>query len=189
MNEPSFRVTNVGGQGPSQWSPAHVGAIAPDSGHVAPLIGERDFSRFAGIEVWDAWPVQDADGRPAVLGDGVTLWMALAAPNSADPDERHGRASIHLFQRDRSGWTPLGPVMPDGFSPGSREWSGSAVLADDGRSLSLYFTATGKRGEAEPSFVQRLFSARAQLEGTPGSYRFGGWHGLEEAVVRDAALY
>ena len=79
--------------------------------------------------------------------------------------------------------------MPDGFSPGSREWSGSAVLADDRRSLSLYFTAAGERGEGELSFLQRLFFAAATLENGGDGYRLTDWHGLGEIVERDPAHY
>jgi levansucrase len=79
--------------------------------------------------------------------------------------------------------------MPDGFSPGSREWSGSAVLGEDRQSLSLYFTATGRRGEAEPGFLQRLFVARASLNGSPGAYRVGDWREVEEIVQADPSLY
>ncbi|RZA28818.1 MAG: glycoside hydrolase family 68 protein, partial [Proteobacteria bacterium] len=172
------------------WSPQLVRVIVLDEAHIAPVIGEQDFARISDeLQVWDAWPVQNVDGSPSELPGGSTLWMALAAPEAPDPDARHAVARIHLFQRDSGGWTPLGPVMPDGFSPGSREWSGSAVLADDRKTLTLYFTATGVRGESEPSFVQRLFVAHAQLAGSQGAWHFSGWNGLEEIVTRDPAFY
>ena len=159
-------------------------------GHVAPLIREADFARYSDdFDVWDSWPVQLADGQPAQFEGGVTLWMALAATRFADPDERPGHARIHLLQRDASGWTHLGPVMPDGFAPGSREWSGSAVLSRDLRDLTLYFTATGRRDEAELTFEQRIFSATARLAGASGSYRFGEWSGLDEIIRRDPTYY
>jgi levansucrase len=79
--------------------------------------------------------------------------------------------------------------MPDGFSPGSREWSGSAVLDSDGRGLDLYFTAAGRGGEAKSTFVQRLFRARASLDRVDGSWCFRDWRELAELVAQDTAMY
>lgn len=157
---------------------------------MAPTITAADFARVSPeLDVWDAWPVQTIAGSPAPVGEGETLWMALAAPHHEDPDERHGLARIHLFERDGGSWLPLGPIFPDGFTPGSREWSGSAVLDPDGQRLTTYFTAAGVRGEATPSFRQRLFSARATLRGSRGRWHLGDWHDLAEIVEPDPAWY
>lgn len=175
---------------PSCWTAGQVGAIRVDASNTAPLIRNGDFVRIApDLDIWDAWPIQDADGAPSALDDGQTLWMALGAPPFPDPEERHGHARIHLISQDASGWRHLGPAMTDGFSPGSREWSGSAVLAPDRRTLTLYFTATGRRGEATPTFEQRLFRAEATLTRATGDYRLVDWHGLREIVARDPAQY
>ncbi|MCA1196979.1 glycoside hydrolase family 68 protein [Sphingomonas sp. R647] len=172
------------------WTADHLHALAATRHDRAPLIGDADVVRIApDLDIWDAWPVQDADGGPSALPGGQTLWMALGAPRFPDPDERHGHARIHLMLRDATGWQPLGPAMPDGFSPGSREWSGSALLAADRRTLTLFFTATGRRGEATPTFEQRLFRADATLARVDGAYRLTDWRGLDEFVVRDPAHY
>jgi levansucrase len=115
--------------------------------------------------------------------------MALGAPHSADPDQRHGRARIHLLQRRGGRWTDLGPAMPDGFSPGSREWSGSAVLDVASGILTLYFTATGQRGEAEPTFLQRLYRARATLSSAEGKPHLTDWRDLAQVAERDDRYY
>lgn len=175
---------------PDRWTAADVARIDPLAMSTAPLIGEREIVRVsAELDIWDAWPLQIQTGAPMVFEDGATLWMALAAPRFEDPDDRHGHARIHLFRRDAAGWSPLGPAMPEGFSPGSREWSGSAVVDADGRALTLYFTATGRRGETAPTFEQRLFSARASLETSGDRPRLFDWRDLREVVERDAAHY
>ncbi|USQ93943.1 glycoside hydrolase family 68 protein [Caulobacter sp. RL271] len=175
---------------PDRWAAADVARIDARGMSTAPLIVESDIVRVApDLDIWDAWPVQVQSGSPMVFGRGVTLWMALASPRFDDPDTRHGHARIHLLQHDASGWSHLGPVMPDGFSPGSREWSGSAVLDADQRALTLYFTATGRRGEASPTFEQRLFSARASLGISDGRFSFSDWRDLREIVERDPADY
>ena len=175
---------------PTRWTAPQVHAIGTQAHDTVPLIHESEVVRVApALDIWDAWPIQDADGMPTALGDGRTLWMALGAPRFPDPDTRHGHARIHLLSRDAAGWTHLGPAMPDGFSPGSREWSGSAVLAADRTSLTLYFTATGRRGEPAETFEQRLFRATARLTRDDGAYRLVDWDGLDEIVVRDPAQY
>jgi levansucrase len=172
---------------PYRWSAPGVDLAGRS---VAPVIVGRDVVRVSpDLDIWDAWPIQADDGRPAVLAGGGTLWMALGAPRFEDPDARHAHARIHLLARDDDAWHPLGPAMADGFSPGSREWSGSAVLDADGATLTLYFTATGRRGEAQPSFEQRIMQARATLRHAAGTWSLADWRGLTDAVARDPAHY
>jgi levansucrase len=175
---------------PARWTPEQVSGIACQAPSFTPLIADHDVSRIApDLDIWDAWPVQDDDGRPAQIAPGETLWMALASPRFDDPDERHGHARIHLLQRLHGRWRHLGPVMPDGFSPGSREWSGSALLGPDRKVLTLFFTAAGRRHEGQPTFEQRLFTAEATLEGSTANRSFAAWRGLREIVDRDPSCY
>ena len=174
---------------PDRWTAAHVDAIRPGF-DAAPVIAARDIIRIApDLDIWDAWPIQDADGMPSEVAAGRTLWMALGAPRFPDPEERHAHARIHLLERNPMGWKHLGPVMPEGFSPGSREWSGSAVLAPDRTTLTLYFTATGRRGEPVPTFEQSLFRAQATLSRVADAFRLDDWRGLREFVARDPNHY
>lgn len=176
------------GKGPARWFVPSSQAFASRASE-APLIAADDVVRIApDLDVWDAWPVQHPDGHPVDLG-GFTLWMALGAPHFADPDQRHGHARIHLLLNCDGKWQDLGPAMPDGFSPGSREWSGSAVLERASGVLTLYFTATGLRGEASPSFLQRLFRARATLVVDEGQPALTDWRDMAEVAPRDPAYY
>lgn len=172
------------------WTADHVRTIEDQQHSTAPLIGDGDFRRISDdLDIWDAWPVQEPGGQPASLRDGSTLWMALGSPRFADPDERHGHARIHLLHERAGAWLPLGPAMPDGFSPGSREWSGSAVANPGANTVTLYFTATGRRGEARATFEQRIFSATATLHDDDPQPRLDDWRELREIVVRDPAHY
>lgn len=175
---------------PAAWTEAQLRLLASVRHDAAPRIhGEQVVRVSPDLDIWDAWPIQEADGTPAELEGGITLWMALGAPQFPDPDERHSHARIHLLARSAAGWTHLGPALADGFSPGSREWSGSALLAPDRTTLILFFTATGRRGETTPSFEQRLFRAEATLDATGGAYRLIDWRALREIIVRDPAHY
>jgi len=174
---------------PSLWEAPPSGGFATPATGVAPLIADTDFARVASdLDIWDAWPVQLSGGQTAEFASGSTLWMALGTPPFDDPDERHGHARIHLLQQRNGVWNHLGRAMPDGFSPGSREWSGSAIFDEATRTITLYFTATGVRGEPEPSFAQRIFRARATLP-PEEPVRLVDWRDLEEIVVRDPAHY
>jgi levansucrase len=170
----------------SFWKPSHVDALRDEGVRHAPLIGAADVVRAApGLDIWDAWPVQLRDGAPWRIDGRAELWMALTAPPFDDPDVRHQHARIHLFQRsDR--WIHVGPAMPDGYSPGSREWSGSAIIDPATNELSLFFTAAGRRGEPALSFEQRMFSAQATVAREGQSARLTDWRNLREIISGDA---
>jgi len=117
-------------------------------------------------DVWDSWPILEEDGS-TVVACGAELWMALAVPAVGHPEERHDLARIRLLARNGERWRDLGDVFPDGASPGSREWSGSAVRRADG-TVSVFYTATGVHGESRPTFRQQVVEARARLTEVDG---------------------
>lgn len=167
----------------SEWTAAHVAGIDMaalpalpliDAGVVPPVLPGRD--------LWDLWPLQHADGRVATV-EGGELWFALSAPALGDPVERHGLARIRLLHFGDNVWRDLGDALPDGFSPGSREWSGSAIV--EGDTVTLYFTAAGRRGEPGLTFEQRLFETRARIAGTT----LTGWTPPVESVASDGIDY
>lgn len=176
--------------GVTAWTAEQVRLVAGGNAPASPPITQNAFCRVSpDLDIWDAWPLQDPAGTPSPLADGSTLWMALGSPRFPDPDERHAHARIYLLHLKDGEWTGLGPAMPEGFSPGSREWSGSAVLDPGSRDVTLYFTATGRRGEPVPTFEQRIFSATATLAGGVGRPKLEGWRDLREIVLRDPAYY
>ena len=168
--------------GVARWHPQSIAAVHGQT-EIA-LIGADDVCPvIPGIDLWDSWPLAHEDGRTVVHG-GRQFWFFLSAPIFPDPGQRHDHARIRLASLGEDGWRDHGNAMPDGFSPGTREWAGSAVLHDDGASVSLLFTAAGRRG-GPPSFEQRLFVARGVL-GVDGP---GQWSSVEELVRADGARY
>lgn len=179
-------MTSTSEQATTRWTlPAGgAGVIAP--ANLLPVIETRHVRVLGdGLVYWDAWPLLTEDGSLYRTADGDRLWFALAAPRSDDPDERHSRARIHLLTERDGRFTPRGPAMPDHWSPGSREWSGSAVIDPGSHTLTLAFTAAGRRGEAATTFEQRLFRATGTLAGT----KITGWSMPEEFVVADGHHY
>lgn len=146
---------------PRTWTSHDLARLAGAAIARMPVLTEGDVRRvLPNLDVWDAWPLADAEGCP-VPWRGGELWFALAAPAFADPEERHGHARIHHFYRRADGFHHLGVTLPDGFSPGSREWSGAARM--EGAEAVLYFTAAGLRGESALTYRQRLFVTRSPL--------------------------
>lgn len=148
--------------------------------HVRPLL--------PGVDLWDLWPVQDRNGQTAPIAGGA-LFLLLSAPLLPNPNDRHAVARIRLMHRVADDWHDLGPLLPEGFAPGSREWAGSAIVADDGSTVTLYFTAAGMRGEREVSFQQRLFETEARLVVTDGLPILTDWTPPVESVAPDGVTY
>jgi levansucrase len=169
------------------WTPAHVAAIGAAARARAPLIAPSE-PVLAGIDLWDHWPVIDREGR-TVSFDGGPLVIALSAPVLSDPDARHAIARLRLLQKGAHGWRDFGHLLPDYFDPGSREWAGTTVLEADGETLSLYYTSAGVRGEAKPTFLQRLLLTRGTLTIDSDGARVTGWSAPEELVIPDDQFY
>ncbi len=146
----------------TRWTAEEVARIADAPIPAIPVIKANDVRRLIpGLDLWDSWPVQTRDGRTADV-NGATLWMMLSSRVLPDPALRHGEARIRLIAQVGEDWIDCGNALPDGLAPGTREWAGSAILSDDGRTVTLYFTATGRPGEPF-SFEQRLFETTGTL--------------------------
>jgi levansucrase len=128
------------------------------------------------------------DGRVARIAGGELI-MFLSAPSNGDPDSRHAIARIRLVHRKSAGWRDLGLLLPEGHAPGSREWAGSAVLSDDGVTLTLHFTAAGRRGEQTLSFEQRMFETHAVLSVVDRQISLGEWSAPVETAIADDRHY
>ncbi len=171
------------------WSALDVAAIAKMPIATAPTIDlAASKPILPGIDLWDYWPVQERDGRTALIAGG-TLNMLLSAPVLPDPDQRHAIARLRLMHQTPGGWRDLGPVLPEGLAPGSREWSGSAVVSAAHDRVTLYFTAVGHRGEIRLSFDQRLFECSASLQIRDGMPSLSDWTPPVESVVADGTVY
>jgi len=144
------------------WTPAQVRTIDPATAPRVPVItGAERSDLLSGLVYWDMWPIQDATGHIARLGERE-LWMALSAPHRGDPALRHFEAKIRLLERTgplgAERWTDLGPVLPNGPVPYEREWAGSA--STDGTRVSLWFTGAGT-SERPGGYQQALYEAHA----------------------------
>lgn len=171
------------------WTAAHVATIARGPVPTAPIISLAGVTRILpGFDLWDHWPVQEEDGRTAEIAGGQ-LHMLLSAPILPDPEARHALARIRLMHRTATGWRDLGNLFADGFSPGSREWSGSAIVSHAHERVTVYFTAAGRRDEETVSFDQRLYETSAELNVVDGVPLLAAWTTPRESVVADGVVY
>jgi levansucrase len=189
MPPPQPKDQNVIATVPSVWSRAQVAAIVDAPLPELAVFGAADAAPMVPDQaLWDCWPVRLADGSLAHVCGG-SLWVILSAPRGPDPDSRHDMARMRLMHHTAEGWTDCGNLLPDGLSPGSREWSGSTLLDPLSGSVTLWFTAAGRRAEAVSSFEQRLFQVSGHLDVSGRRPVIAGWNGLEEAVRNDGRLY
>lgn len=171
----------------SIWTRTAVAAIGAEDARL-PVLGAAAIGPVvAGLDLWDMWQIEDAAGA-TLTRHGRTYWFFLAVPRAGDPELRHDRARIHLLSHGGDGWRDHGPALPDGATPGSREWSGSARLTADGETLTLYFTAAGDRNGG-PRFAQRLFEVRGRLVIEADSARCEGWDTPVEIFTADGDWY
>lgn len=171
---------------PKLWTPTDVARWRPQSitGGDIPLIHGADaVPILPELDLWDNWQLAHEDGRIAVLG-GRQYWFFLSSPRFSDPGQRHDVACVRLASLGADGWRDHGNVLPEGMNPGTREWAGSAVLHDDGVTVSLFYTAAGRSGEAQ-SFEQRIFAA----DGTLGPDGPGDWQAPREIIAADGVRY
>lgn len=178
MNKPALNLTSGAPAATSRWQPQQI-----DGARIALITAADAAPILPGLDLWDSWPLAHEDGSTVVAG-GRQFWFFLSAPCFPDPGQRHNAARIRLASLGADGWRDHGDCLPDGFSPGSREWAGSAVLHADGTSVTLFFTAAGRRGEGH-SVEQRLFAAH----GVMGPDGPGQWSTCDEAVRADGQRY
>lgn len=156
---------------PALWATHHLDQIVQTPDTTAPVITSAPHRVLPWHDVWDMWPVQEADGSTSAVG-GAELWMALSAPATGHPEDRHDRARLRLLTRTDGRWCDRGDVFEPGSSLGSREWSGSAVRRPDG-TVATFYTAAGLPDTGRPTFHQRVVAARSRLVDTANGVTFG----------------
>jgi levansucrase len=171
------------------WTAYHMAALAHANYPKIPLIEAKDAKRiFDGLMLWDLWPVEHFDGSTLVI-DGWEVWVIMCASSILHPDDRHDVARLRLALYRGGEWRDCGYLLPEGLNPGTREWAGSSVYDPAAETLTLFFTAAGRRGEAGRSVEQRLFQTTGQLSYAGGSVSVTNWSEPVENVVADDVHY
>jgi levansucrase len=173
----------------SIWSAQHVAAIREGQANAIPLVTRAALAQpLPDYDLWDMWPVQTRDGTIAQI-DGWAVWLILSAPIVPDPDKRHDHARIRMMSQRDGDWRDHGDLLPEGINPGSRDWAGSTVYDPDSGRMTIYFTAAGRRDEAQPSFAQRIFSVECKLVVTADALQTTDWSAATECLISDGEMY
>lgn len=188
VSDTGERVAAGPGSTLTTWHAADLEGLALSVTNTIPSFSLNPGARIKGFDLWDMWPVERADGSLPRF-NGASLWMVLTAPTQPDPDARHAIARIRLASERDGLWSLRQPVFPDGFTPGDREWSGSAILDDADERLTVYFTAAGRRGAPMVTLEQRLFEARCQFRASEDGFTLSDWSEPVESVLADASDY
>jgi levansucrase len=173
----------------TRWTAEHVAAIDGAAIPQIPKITASDVRQIIpGLMLWDMWPVQLIDGKTVVI-EGWEYWVIMCAADDLHPDARHDVARLRLAKYRSGDWRDCGYLLPDDLNPGAREWAGSTVYDPATGALTLFYTATGRRGEATPSFEQRLFQTTGRLVIDKDIVSTADWSEPFENVVSDDEHY
>ncbi len=173
----------------SRWTAEQIALVADFNGARIPLITAADVAPILPeFQLWDLWPIQHPDGR-TVDFNGAEGWVIMAAPRDLHPDARHDVARLRLLTLRDGQWTDCGFLMPEGHAPGSREWAGSTTYDAATATLTLFFTATGRRGDTGHSFEQRLFQASARVTQSGDVLTTHDWTPCVESFAADGVDY
>ncbi len=136
-----------------RWTREQASRIERTDETVAPIIYPPREDATPEINGWDTWFLRARDGSIATV-EGWRAIFSLTAPADLLPGKRHDVAEIRYFySRDGEHWIDGGPVFETG-TLGSRQWAGSALL--DGDTVYLYYTASGRAGEEDLTYEQRI---------------------------------
>jgi levansucrase len=173
----------------TRWTAAHVATLDSDAIPQMPIIGAADVKpAMPSLMLWDMWPVQLHDGSTFVV-DGWEVWVIMSASRDLHPDARHDVARLRLAMFRDGEWRDCGDLLPEELNPGAREWAGSTVYDPATGAVTLFYTATGRRGETARSFEQRLFQTTGRLEIANGTISTTDWTTPFENVVSDDHHY
>lgn len=170
------------------WTRENVSNLVIDDTNTAPEINKEELAEITSDSyIWDTWPLQDKNGHPAVI-NGYKIIFALSVPNDVLPGKRHDTAEIvYFYSKDGKSWEPGGQVFKDGGALGSRQWAGSSIVDKDG-TLHMFYTATGRKGEMQLSYEQRIAAATAEIN-TKSGVNFKDWSEHEVILEPEGELY
>ncbi len=145
---------------PSTWTRPQADGISRASAQTTAIIYPPASPIDPDLHLWDTWWLRSRDGSVAEI-DGYRVIFALTASSSILPGKRHDVATLRYFySADGRSWETGGEVFAESEPFGSRQWAGSAMYDETSGSVFAYYTAAGRRGEAELSYTQRLALGR-----------------------------
>lgn len=170
------------------WTREDVSKIELNQDNTLPNIDISKLDKLApGYHMWDTWPLMDRDGNIASI-KGWKVIFALSAPNDVLPGKVHDIATIRYFySKNGKDWTLGGELFPKGTAFGQRQWAGSAML--DGDQIHAFYTATGREGQAQLTYEQRIATATGKIVADSNGVRFENWDKHRIILEPDGKYY
>ncbi|MCL6606401.1 MAG: glycoside hydrolase family 68 protein [Paenibacillus sp.] len=170
------------------WTREDVSKIELNQDNTLPYIDISKQDKLApGYHMWDTWPLMDRDGNIASY-KGWKVIFALSAPNDVLPGKVHDIATIRYFySKNGKDWTLGGELFPKGTAFGQRQWAGSAML--DGDQIHAFYTATGREGQAQLTYEQRIATATGKIVADSNGVRFENWDKHRVILEPDGKYY
>lgn len=173
------------------WTEAQAQSIRLSDDKSFPVIAQLPRPKvMPGYWIWDTWPVLTRNNVPARI-NGNYMLVSLTAPDSVLPGKRHDIAQYrYMISTDGQNWRDMGYLFPPGTALGSRQWAGSTIYDEGTRTLTVFYTATGERGETQLSYTQRMAMSSATLTaGLDTTVRFSGWTPHRIILTPDLRYY
>ncbi len=172
------------------WKRADALKVRPDATTTTPVIPENFPIMTNQVWVWDTWPLTGLDMEPLSY-KGWSVIFSLVAPRDIPFGDRHWQARIgYFFSKDGHNWTYGGHLFPDGYSKGSREWAGTAILTGS-NTVSQFYTASGRDngGINNTDFLQRLAMASGKIHADSHGVWFTGFRKHRIIAEADGTYY
>jgi levansucrase len=172
------------------WTAEQVGLIRLSADKSFPVIDRLpDEKIMPGYWVWDTWPVLTRDNVPARI-NGHYMLVSLTAPDSVLPGKRHDIARYrYMISQNGADWQDMGYLFNEGDALGARQWAGSTIYDAATQRLTVFYTATGTRGETPLSYTQRIAQSSARLANAPNTVRFDSWEPHRIVLSPDLRWY
>ncbi|MGM7724686.1 glycoside hydrolase family 68 protein [uncultured Metabacillus sp.] len=131
----------------------------------------NEFGQLIDLDVWDTWPLQNADGTVAEYnGYHIVFGLAGDPKNGSDTFiymfyKKVGETSLDSWKnagrvfKDSDKYAPNDPYLKDQ----TEEWSGSATLTSDGEVRLFYTNRGGFDAEQEKYGKQTLTTAQVNV--------------------------
>lgn len=171
------------------WKRADALKVRPDVTTTTPVIPPNFPTMTNEVWIWDTWPLTGLDTKP-IQYKGWNVIFSLVAPRNIFFGDRHWEARIgYFYSKDGHNWKYGGHVFPDGYSKGSREWAGTAILTGD--TVNAFYTASGRDGGGvnNTDFLQRLAMSKGTIKADDTHVWFEGFRQHQIIAEADGRYY
>jgi levansucrase len=174
------------------WKYADALKVRQDVTNTTPRVDENFPIMTDQVWIWDTWPLTNIQTQPLTF-KGWKVIFSLTAPRNIPFGDRHWQARIGFFfskTGTAADWQYGGPLFPPGFSKGSREWAGTAILTGT-NTVNAFYTASGRDngGINNTDFEQRLAMSKGTIHADSNGVWFTGFRDHRIIAEPDGVQY